>query len=90
MKKSLFYVYSECGNVAAVSEPMNIARWGKILQPLVGREAKGEHGPRRGSMNEALYIPRAHPTTKTHFIRFVAYPSGDKLHLPRLYPEQGD
>ena len=89
MKKTQFYVCPVCGNVSATTGPMHIHCCGAALQPLTPMEVTETHNISIEPLDGELYVHMEHPMTKTHFIRFIAYVSGDKLLFTRLYPEQG-
>ena len=89
MKKTKFYVCPECGNIIASSGPAAIACCGKNLEALEPNDAAGEHDLTVEYMDGELYVHMDHPMSKEHFISFIAFVSGDKLLLNRLYPEQG-
>lgn len=89
MKKTRFYVCPDCGNILASSGPAAIACCGKNLEALEIQPMAEEHQLNMEEMDGQLYLHMEHPMSKEHFIRFVAFVSGDKLLLNRLYPEQG-
>lgn len=89
MKRVEFYYCPSCGNVITSSASAQIGCCGRALQPLKPVKADQQHQVKIEQMDGELYLTFAHPMTKQHFVAFVAAISYDRVHLVRLYPEQG-
>lgn len=89
MEKSQFYVCPSCGNILLSSGPASISCCGRRLaalpvQPVTG----GPHQLTVSEMDGERYVSLSHEMEKNHYIQFIAYVTGDRVTLCRLYPEQ--
>lgn len=90
MKKTTFYVCEDCGNIITCTGTCDIACCGKKMTTLAPQLfAEGEHFIRVENSDGEIYVHIDHPMRKDHYISFIAYLTGDKLHLYKLYPEGG-
>ncbi len=89
MKKIKFYVCPDCGGILTATGEAEISCCGRKLKKLEPHQPKAEHRLRVETVEEEYYITCSHEMTRSHFIRFIAYVTADKLLLTRLYPEWG-
>ncbi len=89
MKKTVFYVCPNCGNILISTGESEPACCGRRLHPLHAKPADDEHMPAVSEIEDEHYITFPHEMTKSHYIAFAAYVSYDRVLLVRLYPEQG-
>lgn len=89
MKKLIFYVCEECGNIITATSDAAVTCCGNKLSA---------HEPRQAKENELLdlqdiggewYITTDHEMTKEHYISFVAYQSDSSVMIFKQYPEWG-
>ena len=89
MEKTKFYVCPSCGNILLSSGPASVSCCGRRLPSLsVQRMAETSHELMVSEMDGELYVFLSHEMEKSHYIQFIAYVTGDRVTLCRLYPEQ--
>lgn len=88
MLRSRFYLCPICGNVIHAMGEGSYHCCGVNLPPLEAEEPDQDHGIQVEKIENDWYITMDHPMTKTHFIRFFAYVTADRVLLQRTYPEQ--
>lgn len=88
MLRSRFYLCPICGNVIHAMGEGSYHCCGVNLPPLEAEEPDQDHGIQVEKLENDWYITMDHPMTKTHFIRFFAYVTADRVLLQRTYPEQ--
>lgn len=86
--RSKFYVCPVCGNVIHATGEGAFSCCGIPLPVLEAEEADVEHAIEVEKMDGEYYIRMEHPMEKDHFISFLAYVTGDRMELKKLYPEQ--
>lgn len=68
-----------------------ISKWergaGTPLEPLEAKPEDDTHAISVETIDGEYYVSVQHVMTKEHHIAFMAYLTGDKLYLNRLYPE---
>lgn len=84
---SKFYVCPVCGNVIHSSGAAVISCCGITLPALEAEDIDEEHTVSIEPVEDEKFITVNHPMTKSHFISFIAYVTGDKIHFVKLYPE---
>ena len=82
-----FYVCPVCGNVIYATGSAAISCCGIALPPLEAEEPDGEHAVTVTPVEDEHYVTVRHPMERTHYIRFLAYVTTDRVQLVRLYPE---
>ncbi len=96
MKKSKFYVCPICGNVTVCTGNANITCCGRKLEAMEPRKINGETASEDEKNAASLYveiveddwyITSQHPMKKDDYISFVAFLTGDQLHMYKTYPE---
>ena len=87
MKKLKFYVCPQCKNLLTATGEANISCCGKRLESLVARKADESHRLQIEPQDGEMYVSSQHEMTKTHYISFAAYVTGDKAFIVKQYPE---
>lgn len=87
MKKTVFYVCPDCGNVIAAFAEAAISCCGHKLSPETPQKAEGADRLSVEKIENDYFISSAHEMTKEHHISFIALLTGDALMLKKLYPE---
>lgn len=89
MKKTEFYVCSECGNIISATNTADIYCCGKKLEKLQSVKADdSDHNFIVEYTDGEYYFTMNHPMEKGHYIKFVVYITSDKMQFIKLYPEQ--
>ena len=89
MKRIKFYVCPDCGTILTATGGGELHCCGRRLEPLKVQKADVEHAVSVQEMEEDWYVTFSHSMEKSHFFRFAAYVTVDRVLLVRLYPEQG-
>lgn len=85
--RSRFYVCPVCGNVLWATGEAMISCCGIALPALEAEEPEAAHLAQVEHVEDELLVTLAHPMTREHHIRFIAYVTSDRTELVRLYPE---
>ena len=88
--RSKLYVCPVCGNVLHSTGQAVVSCCGVTLpaQNISEAEDADEHHQLTiERVEDELFVTLHHPMTKDHYISFLAYLTGDKLQLVKLYPE---
>lgn len=88
--RSKLYICPVCGNVLHSTGQAVVSCCGVTLpaQNISEAEDADEHHQLTiERVEDELFITLHHPMTKEHYISFLAYLTGDKLQLVKLYPE---
>ena len=96
--RSKFYVCPICGNIIHASGEAVISCCGIALPPLeaedLGKadtdesvEMAQSHEICIEKVEDENFVTVNHPMEKGHFISFIAYVTGDRMNLVKLYPE---
>ena len=88
--RSKLYVCPLCGNVLHSTGQAVVSCCGITLPALDIAEADDadeKHQLTIERVEDELFVTLHHPMEKGHFISFIAYLTGDKLQLVKLYPE---
>ena len=89
MKRTKFFVCPECGNILTATGGGELHCCGRKLEALKAQKADEIHNVNVQEIEEDWYVTFSHPMEKSHYFRFAACVTADKLLLVRLYPEQG-
>lgn len=89
MRKLRFHVCPTCGNIVTATGDAGLTCCGRKLEALTPKPVDEAHKLSVEEVEDDWYITFAHDMSKTHFIRFVACVSFDRVLIVRLYPEQG-
>lgn len=85
--RSKFYVCPVCGNIINSMGYSLISCCGITLPPIEAEDTDTEHNINIEKTEDEHFVSVAHPMTKEHYISFVAFASGDRLQMVKLYPE---
>ena len=88
--RSKLYVCPVCGNVLHSTGQAVVSCCGITLPALDiadAEDADEHHQLTLERVEDELFVTLHHPMEKDHFISFLAYLTGDKLQLIKLYPE---
>lgn len=87
MKKLIFYVCPECGNIVTAMATTSVTCCGRKLQEMEAIKASPEENLQVDLIENEFFISSTHGMTKQHYISFVALVTGDTLMVKKLYPE---
>ena len=87
MKHTKYYVCPRCGNLLLATGDAAITCCGRSLEPLDPVKAAEEEKLRVEPVEDERFLTSSHPMTKEHHISFLAFATGDRIVLQRLYPE---
>ena len=87
MKRMLFYVCPDCGNMITAMAEANISCCGKIMNPMKPQKADEQHKLNVEIIETDYYLTTAHPMERQHYITFVALITTDGLTMKKLYPQ---
>ena len=85
--RSRLYVCPVCGNILLATGAAGISCCGVALPPLEAEAPDDAHTAAVTEIEHELYVEIPHEMTKTHYISFIVYVTGDRFELVRLYPE---
>ena len=85
--RSKFYVCPICGNIIHSSGEVLISCCGITLPPLEAEATDDAHEICIEKVEDENFITVNHPMEKSHYISFIAYVTGDRMNLVKLYPE---
>ncbi len=85
--KSNLYVCPVCGNILHATGSAMISCCGITLPPLEAEQPDEEHQVNFEKIEDEYFISAQHPMTKEHYISFVAFCTGERFDLVKLYPE---
>lgn len=87
MLRTKFYVCPVCGNEIHSTGETVVCCCGITLPALEAEEADEEHALTVKNVEDEYFVSVRHEMTKEHYISFIAWVTGDRLQLVRLYPE---
>ena len=87
MLRSKLYVCPICGNAIHALGNALVSCCGITLPALEPEAADDDHRMTIEDVEDEVFLTIHHPMTKTHYISFVAYVTGDRLQMVKLYPE---
>ena len=85
--KSNLYVCPVCGNIFHSTGSAMISCCGVTLPPLEGEQADAAHQIQCEKIEDETFVSARHPMTKGHYLSFVAYCTGERFEIVKLYPE---
>lgn len=85
--RSKLYVCPVCGNILHTTGAAAVSCCGVSLPPLEAEAPDNAHTAQVEDIEHELYVQIPHEMTKTHYISFIAYITGDRFELVHLYPE---
>lgn len=89
MKKAKYYVCPSCGNISLCTGQAAVSCCGRRLEALEPKKAAEGEKLTVEAVEDEWYIQSAHPMTKENYISFVAFATGDSVHIIKQYPEWG-
>ena len=89
MKKTQFYVCSQCGNIITGTAQMTVSCCGHKLEALKPQKADQMHQLKVETIEDEWYVTTEHEMTKAHHIGFIAFVTGERVLLVKQYPEWG-
>lgn len=87
--KSNIYICPICGNIIHSTGSALISCCGVTLPPEEAEEADDDHQILCQKTDTEYCVSIDHPMTKDHYISFIAYSTGGRFELVKLYPEGG-
>ena len=87
MKRMLFYVCPDCGNMITAMADANISCCGKIMTAIKPQKSNERHKLNVEIIETDYYLTTAHPMEREHYITFVALITADGLIMKKLYPQ---
>ena len=85
--KSNLYVCPVCGNIFHSTGSAMISCCGVTLPPLEAEQADAAHQIQCEKIEDEVFVSARHPMTKGHYLSFVAYCTGERFEIVKLYPE---
>lgn len=85
--RSKFYVCPLCGNILHATGDAVISCCGIVLPPLEAEDVDEAHAVVIERVEDEHFIHIDHEMTKTHYLSFAAYITGDRIQLVKWYPE---
>ena len=87
MKKMLFYVCPNCGNIMTSLANSAVCCCGKKIEPLMAKSATKDECPEIELIENEYLITMNHPMEREHYISFMVLLTDDTLLLKKLYPQ---
>lgn len=85
--KTRFFVCPVCGNILTGTTDASVCCCGKRLSPVAAKRADEAEKLRVERIESEWYVSSDHAMTKSHYISFLAFLTGDTVILKKLYPE---
>lgn len=82
-----FFVCPVCGNIIHAAGEAMISCCGIRLTPLVPQPADKDHAITIEPVEDEHFLTVSHPMEKDHFLSFLAWVTGNRIQLVKLYPE---
>lgn len=87
MKKAKYFVCPVCGNISLCTGEALISCCGRRLEPLEAQKAADGEKLNIEKIENEWFVTSSHVMTKAHYISFLAFATGDRVQLVKLYPE---
>ncbi|MDO4280051.1 MAG: helix-turn-helix domain-containing protein [Peptococcaceae bacterium] len=87
MMRAGLYVCPICGNVIQAAGQAMVSCCGVTLPMLEAEETDSAHAAEISEIEYEYYVSLDHPMSKSHHISFIAYATGSRFELVKLYPE---
>lgn len=87
MLKANLYVCPICGNVLQATGSAMVSCCGVTLPPLEVEDTDPAHAANVEEIEYEYYVSLDHAMTKSHHISFIAYCTGSRFEMVKLYPE---
>lgn len=88
MKKMHFYVCPICGNIITSVGQGTFSCCGVTMPEQEAEKCDDSHMINIETVDNEYHITINHPMSKSHYVSFVAYVTGDNSEIVKLYPEQ--
>lgn len=85
--RSKFYVCPLCGNILHATGDAVVHCCGISLPPLEAEDVDDDHAVTVEPVEDEYFVTVRHEMSKTHYISFMAYVTGERLQLVKCYPE---
>lgn len=85
--RSRIYVCPICGNILHSTGMALISCCGITLPPLEPESIDDGHQLNCEKIGHEYFVAIEHPMSKAHYISFIAYCTGDRFEVVKLYPE---
>ena len=82
-----FYICPGCKNIVFQFGKAEITCCGKILNPLIPKNALGLERLKISRVENDIFITAPHEMTRSHYISFTAFVSGDTVLMKKHFPE---
>lgn len=87
MLHTRFYICPICGNILHAVGDALVSCCGITLPPAEAENFDPDHSPAIQAVENEHFVSIQHPMTKDHFITFMAFITGDRVQMVKLYPE---
>lgn len=87
MKQTKYYICPTCHNITLCTGAAEVSCCGKKLSHAPLKKAKENETLSVHVIENEWFITSDHPMTKTHYISFVAFVTGERIHIIKQYPE---
>lgn len=87
MKQAKYYVCQTCSNLVLATGSAAISCCGRKLDALVPTKASEQNKLIVTEVEDDWLITSHHPMTKEQYISFIAFATGDQIHVMKQYPE---
>lgn len=81
-----FYICPGCKNIVFQFGKVEITCCGKILNPLIPKNALGLERLKISRVENDIFITAPHEMTRSHYISFTAFVSGDTVLMKKHFP----
>lgn len=87
MKNTKYFVCPICHNITLCTGSAEVSCCGKKLTVQTMKKAKESEKLSAQVIEKDWFITSIHPMTKTHYISFVAFVTGERIQIIKQYPE---
>ena len=87
MKRTKYFVCPVCGNISLCTGNAQVSCCGRPLEALEPKKAEEHEKLQLSQVEDEWFIESSHPAMRENYISFIAYATGDKIQLIKLYPE---
>ena len=89
VKKALYCVCPLCGGITICIGNASVCHCGRKLTPKQPHKADAQQQLCVEKIEDEWLITSNHQMSKTEYISFIAFVTGDRINLTKLYPEWG-
>ena len=87
LMKGKWYICPICGNVLHANGEAVISCCGVTVPPREADAPDAGHDVTVELIEHEYYVSLSHTMTKDHYISYIAYTTGDRVEMVKLYPE---